>query len=67
MNKLKHANGNKVLSLSDQQTMIREAAEHYGRYMTALGFAWENDPNSSDTPMSVAKALDNNLASGVYN
>ena len=67
MSKLKHANGNKVLSLLDQQNMIREAAEHYGRYMTALGFDWKNDPNSSDTPMRVAKAFVTDLASGVYN
>ena len=47
--------------------MIREAAKHYGRYMTALGFDWKNDPNSSDTPMRVAKAFVTDLASGVYN
>ena len=46
--------------------MIQEAAKHYGRYMTALGFDWENDPNSSDTPMRVAKAFVNDLAEGVY-
>ena len=67
MNKLKHANGNKVLSLLDQQNMIREAAEHYGRYLTALGFDWAEDPNSSETPIRVAKAFVNDLASGVYN
>ena len=67
MSKLKHANGNKVLSLSDQQNMIREAAKHYGRYMTALGFDWKNDPNSSDTPMRVAKAFVTDLAHGCYN
>ena len=34
--------------------------------MTALGFDWENDPNSSDTPRRVAKAFVNDLATGVY-
>ena len=36
--------------------MIEEAAFHYGNYMTALGFDWREDPNSSDTPIRVAKA-----------
>ena len=47
--------------------MITEAAGYYGEYMTALGFDWKNDPNSSDTPMRVAKAFVHDLAEGVYN
>ena len=66
MTKLKYANGNKPLTEEEKQTMIKEASEHYGKYMTALGFDWENDPNSSDTPMRVAKAFVNDLAEGVY-
>ena len=66
MNKLKLSNGNKLLKFWEKEKMIEEAAEHYGRYMTALGFDWENDPNSSDTPMRVAKAFVNDLAEGVY-
>ena len=66
MSKLKHSNGNKLLKFWEKEKMIEEAAEHYGRYMTALGFDWENDPNSSDTPMRVAKAFVNDLAEGVY-
>jgi GTP cyclohydrolase I len=67
MNKLKHANGNRPLNVDEKLNMINEAAKHYGRYMTALGFDWESDPNSSDTPMRVTKAFVNDLASGVYN
>jgi GTP cyclohydrolase IA len=67
MTKLKHANGNHPLTEQEKQNMILEAAEHYGNYMTALGFDWKEDPNSSDTPMRVAKAFVNDLASGVYN
>ena len=66
MNKLKHANGNRPLNVGEKLNMINEAAKHYGRYMTALGFDWEQDPNSSDTPVRVAKAFVNDLASGVY-
>ena len=67
MSKLKHANGNRPLTEPKKLKMIREAAHHYGEYMTSLGFDWENDPNSSDTPMRVAKAFVNDLARGVYN
>ena len=66
MSKLKYENGNKPLKEQEMKNMIEEAAEHYGRYMTALGFDWKNDPNSEDTPIRVAKAFVNDLAEGVY-
>ena len=66
MSKLKYANGNKPLTQEQKEKMIQEASEHYGHYMTALGFDWKNDPNSSDTPMRVTKAFVNDLAEGVY-
>ena len=67
MNKLKHANGNHPLTEQEKLKMIEQAAKHYGDYMTALGFDWSEDPNSSETPIRVAKAFVNDLASGVYN
>ena len=67
MSKLKHANGNIILSEDKKQKMIIEAAEHYGRYMDSLKIDWRNDSNSSDTPMRVAKAFVNDLAYGCYN
>ena len=66
MTKLKYANGNKPLTEEEKQIMIKEASEHYGRYMSALKIDWRNDPNSEDTPMRVAKAFVNDLAEGVY-
>jgi len=65
-NKLKHANGNLPLFEIEKETMIEDAAEHYGRYMDALKIDWKNDPNSSDTPMRVAKSFVNDLALGCY-
>ena len=65
--KLPYANGNMPLTEEEKQEMITEAAEHYGRYMDALKIDWRNDPNSSDTPMRVAKAFVNDLAEGCYN
>jgi len=66
MSKLKYANGNIILSDKEKQQMIEEAAEHYGKYMDALKIDWRNDPNSEDTPMRVAKAFVNDLATGCY-
>ena len=67
MSKLKYANGNKPLSEEEKQKMIEAAAVHYGHYMDALNIDWRNDPNSSDTPMRVAKAFVTDLAEGCYN
>ena len=66
MSKLKYANGNKPLTEEEKQYMIEKAAVHYGHYMDALNIDWRNDPNSSDTPMRVAKSFVNDLAVGCY-
>jgi len=63
---LKYANSSIPRSEEEKQAMIENAAKHYGEYMTALGIDWKNDPNSSDTPMRVAKAFINDLAQGCY-
>ena len=46
--------------------MVDEAAEAYGKFLTALGCDWENDPNSNDTPRRVAKAYVFDLWKGRY-
>ena len=61
---LKYANSSSPRTEDEKLNMIEHAAEHYGKYMTALGIDWENDPNSSDTPRRVAKAFVNDLAQG---
>lgn len=63
---LKYANWSITRSDDEKKQMIKNAALHYGNYMTALGIDWENDPNSSDTPNRVAKAFVNDLAQGCY-
>jgi GTP cyclohydrolase I len=63
---LKYANASIPRSEEEKQKMIEAAAKHYGEYMTALGIDWKNDPNSSDTPMRVAKAFVNDFAQGCY-
>lgn len=63
---LKYANLSHPRTEEEKKLIIEKAAHHYGQYMTALGLDWENDPNSSDTPMRVAKAFVNDLAQGCY-
>ena len=54
------------LTQEEKQVIIQDAAEHFGKFLTALGCDWENDPNSSDTPMRVAKAYVNDLWAGRF-
>ena len=63
---LKYANSSIPRTEEEKREMIETAAAHYGEYMTALGIDWKNDPNSSDTPIRVAKAFVNDLAQGCY-
>ena len=54
------------LTKEEKQEIIDDAAHHYGNFLTALGVAWEHDPNSADTPRRVAKAYVNDLWAGRY-
>jgi GTP cyclohydrolase I len=55
------------LSPEEKKLMIKEAAEHFGKFLDALKCDWRNDPNSMETPMRVAKAYVNDLWAGRYN
>jgi len=54
------------LDSAAKNAMIYEAAEHYGKFLDALGCDWKNDPNSDNTPHRVAKAYVNDLWAGRY-
>jgi len=54
------------LSDKEKQKIIKEAAIHYGKFLTSLGVDWQNDPNSMETPYRVAKAYINDLWKGRY-
>ena len=64
--KLKEANSNHPRSTEEKQDIIKKAAAAYEIYLDALGFDWRDDPNSSGTPLRVAKAFVNDLAAGCY-
>lgn len=54
------------LNEEEKTKIVDDAAEHYGRFLTALGVDWQNDPNSTGTPRRVAKAYVNDLWKGRY-
>jgi GTP cyclohydrolase I len=61
------ASSSTPLSPEEKKSMIKEAAEHFGKFLDALKCDWRNDPNSMETPMRVAKAYVNDLWAGRYN
>jgi len=54
------------LTQEEKKQIVEEAAEYYGKFLTALGCNWKNDPNSMETPWRVAKAYVNDLWKGRY-
>lgn len=62
--KLIQANENLPRTEEEKQKMIDEGAHYYGKFLHAMGFDWENDPNAADTPRRVAKAWINDLVKG---
>lgn len=67
MELIKKANGNIVRTADEKAQMIEQAAEYYGKFLTALGFDWAADPHSANTPRRVAKAWVNDLMAGSIN
>ena len=61
---LDKANGNLPRTEAEKEQMIIQAAEYYGKFLNALGFDWEKDPHSKDTPKRVAKAWIHDLIKG---
>lgn len=62
--KITKCNDNLARSDEEKQAMIEEASHYYGAFLKALGFDWELDPQTKDTPRRVAKAWINDLISG---
>jgi len=61
---LQKANGNMPRTAEEKLQMIDQAAIYYGQFLNALGFDWEKDPHSANTPKRVAKAWINDLIAG---
>ena len=66
MSLLLKANNNIKLSPEEKFKRIQLAAKAYGEFLSALGFDWQEDANSINTPHRVAKAWMNDLAKGCF-
>lgn len=55
-----------TLTEDEKNHIIHKAAEHYGKFLEALGCNWRDDPNSADTPKRVAKAYVKDLWRGRF-
>lgn len=54
------------LTEKEKDRMINKAAKYYAKYMDVLLPGWKEDVNSKDTPLRVAKAFVEDIASGLY-
>ncbi len=64
MKLLQQANGNIPRTEEEKEQMIKEMSIHYGNFLTAAGFDWQNDPHSADTPTRVSKAWIRDIIKG---
>jgi len=64
MEKLAKINGNKFRTEAEKEAMILDASYYYGMFLSSLGFDWEADPSSQETPTRVARAWVEDLVSG---
>lgn len=67
MQLLKKANGNIPRTEEEKQEMIKNGAEAYGAFLTAMGFDWKADPNMERTPYRYAKSWVEDLIAGSIN
>ena len=61
-----YANGKATNAHQDKDTIIKNAADAFGRFLDALGCNWRDDPNSMETPTRVAKAYVKDLWRGRF-
>lgn len=59
-------NEHRSLTQEEKNNIIEEASDYFGKFLTALGVDWKNDPNSMETPKRVAKAYVEDLWRGRY-
>lgn len=54
------------LSQKERDALIKKGAKQFGKFLTALGYDWENDPHFKDTPNRFTKAWVNELMIGNF-
>lgn len=60
------ANANRPLTTEQKEEIKKNIADHIDQIIHIAGFDRENDPNLTDTPMRVAKALVDELWTGCF-
>lgn len=60
--------GHENLALNDKERLklIKKGAKQFGKFLTSLGYDWQNDPHMKDTPMRYTKAWVNELFVGNF-
>ena len=58
------ANENQPRTPEEIESMIKEAAKHYGNFLNAMGFDYSADRQTVDTPLRVAKSWCKDLIIG---
>ena len=64
MKYINKANENTPRTVKEIEKMIKEASKHYGKFLKSMGFDYEQDPQTIDTPRRVAKAWLKDLVIG---
>jgi GTP cyclohydrolase I len=64
MELLRKSNTNIPRTVKEREKMIKDATIHYGKFLNAMGFDYEADPQTIDTPRRVAKSWVNDLIIG---
>ncbi len=62
--KLDKANANQPRTEQEIEKMLEEAAQHYGKFLNSMGFDYQADRQTVDTPKRVAKAWLKDLVLG---
>jgi len=55
LNKIIGDGQHRSLNEKEKSKIIKDASYYFGKFLTSLGVDWENDPNSMETPVRIAK------------
>ena len=66
MNKKIKGQENLSLTEKEREKVIKKAAKVFGKYLSTLGYDWENDPHMRDTPNRVTKAYVEEIFAGNF-
>ena len=64
MEYIKKANENLPRTSEEIEIMLENSSKHYGNFLKSLGFDYESDPQTKDTPKRVAKSFIKDLIIG---